>query len=124
MKSHTSIFFSEVLILIGLLFMEDNQNAIRLGQREKRRRATNSNQKLKHFKRYKIVQSSRREEKIEEEPCKVPTAFWTFIDILKLIRNCKEESKKIKITILSVINYSPQFHCYSKLDSIETGVKS
>jgi len=29
--------------------------------------------------------------RLEEEPCKVPTAFWTFIGILKVSTNCKEE---------------------------------
>lgn len=31
---------------------------------------------------------------IEEGSCNVPTAFWTFIGILKLIRNNKEEEFK------------------------------
>lgn len=90
MQNHTSIFFSELLILIGLLFMEDNQNGISLGQKKKKRRATNSKQNLKHFKHTKIFYSSKKAEK-NRGRAMTDWTFLTFIGILKLIRNCKEE---------------------------------
>lgn len=55
MKSRPSFFLSEVLILIGLLFMADNQNAIRLGQRKKKEK---SNKEQSNPKTFQALQDS------------------------------------------------------------------